>query len=143
MALAQACTRILGAMAILVALTLIPSAAWAHGAHGGHRAHGLSAGPGHHEPGGAPRSAEAAEAAAERSRPAAIALAPAGPDEGAAACVAGCCAIGSGCCPGLMVLVGDALLTDPPVARRVRPRHLGSGFGIDPEALPKPPRSFV
>lgn len=142
MTLAQACTRILGALAILVALSLIPSAAMAHGAHAGHGVHGVSAGLGHHHHAGAPRAATPADVAPEQSRQAAVTLAPAGPDQGGASCVAGCCAMGSGCCPGL-ILLGDGLLTDPPIADRVRPRHPGIAFGIDPEALPEPPRPFV
>lgn len=144
MTLAQVCTRFLGAAILLIAVSLLPSPAWAHGPHGQHGGQVFTSAV-HHDH-AISKSAGAAGRVVSSEKGAlavAAAKAPAGPGDTESGCVVGCCVMGAGCCPGVMAVAAVPQMGPLPQARRMRPRHLAVAGGIDPEALRKPPRSLV
>src|SRR5215207_1704859 len=144
MSLAQACIRFLGTAAVLIAVYLIPSAAWAHASHGQHGAQ-VSTAVAHHDHAAAKTANRAGTIVSSPGEATIVtaAVVPGRSSDPESGCVMGCCAMGAGCCPGVMAVAGFPQVGPVSQARLVRPRHLAVAGGIDPEALPKPPRSLV
>ena len=142
MMLNLAWARIVGAAAVLIAVSLMPSAAWAHGSHAQHGAQSASAS----EKNGSVEAARAGRgaAASKRETRAAVSALASGPKPaGDATCLGSCCGTGSGCCPGVMAITVDFPWVAP-TAGRLPPFRGGLlGPGADLEALPKPPKVLV
>ena len=139
MTLAQAYARLLAAAMVLIAVCLMPSFAWAHGSHGHPSVHAAA-----HQDHGAPKSAAPADwTVASQTVAILTALAPARSSESDFGCLMGCCGAGSTCCSGVMPVTATSSPPIRPQLRSILPRDLVAADGIDPDALRKPPRTFV
>jgi len=127
---------------VTIALQLLPATAMAHGGH----AHvpGSIAITAHDHPTGNATQVNAAQANLEHAGPiagvaavgvAASWTAPSG------TCSDGCCASGFSCC--VPAILSEALLGLPSRLNAIKVTRPGTSMraGIDPEALPKPPKS--
>src|SRR3954469_2329220 len=102
MSLAQACIQFLGAAVVLIAVYLMPSAAWAHASHGQHGAP-VSTAVAHHDHAAAKTASRAGTIAISPAEApiVTVAVAPGGSSDPESGCILGCCAMGAGCCPGV------------------------------------------
>ncbi len=140
MDLRQQLVRVLGAAIVLIAAYLMPAAAQAHEGHF--------------------HAASAAVAAATSATPDILAAAakadPADavvktvavlrtdrPTQAPARCNGFCCGVNMSCCAPTLAPEAATLVPRPAPSRLVLIYQAPARPGIDPEALPKPPRSFA
>jgi hypothetical protein len=129
---------------VMIAIQMLPATALAHAGHT-RTPDLISSTTHHHATGGATHLNPAHENAEHTGAAAEIVAVKLGANQAAVSgmCNAGCCASGFSCCaPAMLSETAAALSNGLSGSKVVRPRT-SIRSGIEPETLPKPPKSFT